>query len=204
MVNLICERFIYGWRISLSIQILVGFSLAFGMLFLPETPRYMCMHFEFNSSMFFIVTSYLSTRWLVKKHRDLKAAKVLARIHQTAEKNVEEEIDAIRATVVKDEKQHVWHVLKLLFTWKCLHRFVSHVTLQLRITKFLAFQAHRLKFCTFITAGYSLEWVYRFSSELWVPRQYCKSEQFQISMICLCIIHLAGMNVQHFIIKVSN
>ena len=40
VVNLICERFFFGWRISLSVQVLVGFILAFGMLFLPETPRY--------------------------------------------------------------------------------------------------------------------------------------------------------------------
>lgn len=73
----------------------------------------------------------------MKKHRDLKAAKVLARIHQTAEKNVEEEVDAIRATVVNEEKRHVLHVLKLLFTWKCLHRFVSHVNIQLRKIKVL-------------------------------------------------------------------
>ena len=40
VVNLICERFIFGWRISLSLQILIGSIVAFGMLFLPETPRY--------------------------------------------------------------------------------------------------------------------------------------------------------------------
>ena len=40
VVNLICERFFFGWRISLSVQVLVGFIVAFGMLFLPETPRY--------------------------------------------------------------------------------------------------------------------------------------------------------------------
>ena len=39
VVNLICERFLFGWRISLSVQVLVGFIIAFGMLFLPETPR---------------------------------------------------------------------------------------------------------------------------------------------------------------------
>lgn len=93
--------------------------------------------------MLFIVTSYLSTRWLVKNHRDLKAAKVLARIHQTAEKNVEEEVDAIRATVVNEEKRHVLHALKLLFTWKYLHRFVSHVNIQ---PKFLIFRHTDLSF----------------------------------------------------------
>ena len=44
VINLICERFYFGWRISLSVQVLVGFILAFGMLFLPETPR--CVQVE--------------------------------------------------------------------------------------------------------------------------------------------------------------
>ena len=90
----------------------------------------------------------------MKKHRDLKAAKVLARIHQIAEKDVEEEIDSIRATIMSKEKQHVRHVLRVLFTWKCIQRFVSHVTIKHRITKILAFNVYRLKFCTSITTGY--------------------------------------------------
>ena len=61
MVNLICERFIYGWRISLSVQILAGFSLAFGMLFLPETPRYVCACIlKLIVHIPFIMTSYPS------------------------------------------------------------------------------------------------------------------------------------------------
>jgi len=40
VVNLICDRFFFGWRISLSLQIVTGFIIAFGMLLLPETPRY--------------------------------------------------------------------------------------------------------------------------------------------------------------------
>lgn len=51
----------------------------------------MCMHFEINNSYAFYYDK-LSIRWLVKKHRDMKATKVLARILQTTEKDVEEEI----------------------------------------------------------------------------------------------------------------
>lgn len=120
----------------------------------------------------------LSIRWLVKKHRDMKATKVLARILQTTEKDVEEEIDDIRATIMSKEKQHVRHILRVLFTWKSIQRFVSHVTVKLRMTKILTFHVYRPKFCTSITAGYWLECVCKFSSELWVPLQYCKSEQF--------------------------
>ena len=61
----------------------------------------------------------------MKKHRDLKAAKVLARIHQTTEKDVEEEIDGIRDTIMSKEKQHIRHIVRMLFTWKCFQRFVS-------------------------------------------------------------------------------
>ena len=115
--------------------------------------RGMCMHFEINSSYTFYCDK-LSIRWLVKKHRDAKAAKVLARIHQTTEKDVEEEIDDIRATIMSKEKQHIRHILRLVFTWKCFQRFVSHVTIQLRITKILTFDLCRPKFCTSITTGY--------------------------------------------------
>ena len=66
---------------------------------------------------------YLITiRWLVKSRKDKKAAKVLAKIYQTDEKGVEEEIDGIRATVVSKEKKRFWHVLRLLFTWKNIQR----------------------------------------------------------------------------------
>ena len=44
VVNLVCQQFIFGWRISLSLEILIGAILAFGMIFLPETPRYIATY----------------------------------------------------------------------------------------------------------------------------------------------------------------
>ena len=38
-VNAITDHYSFGWRLSLSIQILIGTVLALGGLFIPETPR---------------------------------------------------------------------------------------------------------------------------------------------------------------------
>ena len=40
MINIIVERYSFGWRVSVSLQILIGLVLALGALFLYETPRY--------------------------------------------------------------------------------------------------------------------------------------------------------------------
>ena len=39
VTNAITERYLFGWRISLSIQILVSGILVVGAIFIPETPR---------------------------------------------------------------------------------------------------------------------------------------------------------------------
>jgi hypothetical protein len=44
VVNLVCIQFTFGWRISLSVQTAIGCILACGMIFFPETPRYMHVH----------------------------------------------------------------------------------------------------------------------------------------------------------------
>ena len=67
----------------------------------------------------------------MKSRRDKKAAKVLAKIYQTDEKGVEEEIDGIRATLVSKEKKRFWHVLRLLFNWKNIQRLASQMFLVL-------------------------------------------------------------------------
>ena len=68
---------------------------------------------------------YMHLRWLVRKNKDKKAARVLARIHHTDEKRVEEEIDSIKTALVQDtKKKGVWHTLKLFFTWKSIERSV--------------------------------------------------------------------------------
>ena len=40
VINVIVERYTFGWRVSVSLQILIGLVLALGSLFLYETPRY--------------------------------------------------------------------------------------------------------------------------------------------------------------------
>ena len=59
----------------------------------------------------------------MKKNKDKKAAKVLARLHRSDEKGVEEEIDGIKTALLQDtKKEGVWHTLRLFFTWKCIER----------------------------------------------------------------------------------
>ncbi len=38
-MNLAVESIEFGWRLSLGLQVILGFILIVGMLFLPETPR---------------------------------------------------------------------------------------------------------------------------------------------------------------------
>ena len=40
LVDLVCERFLVGWRVALALQSVFGSILLVGMIFLPETPRY--------------------------------------------------------------------------------------------------------------------------------------------------------------------
>ena len=41
VINIIIERYSFGWRVSVAIEILIGLVLALGALFLYETPRYL-------------------------------------------------------------------------------------------------------------------------------------------------------------------
>ncbi len=42
VINIVVERYNFatGWRVSVSLQILIGLVLALGSVFLYETPRY--------------------------------------------------------------------------------------------------------------------------------------------------------------------
>lgn len=64
----------------------------------------------------------------MKKNKDRKAAKVLAKIHQTSEEEVQSEIKDIQSTVVETEKKQFRHVLRLLITRECIQRLVSLIT----------------------------------------------------------------------------
>jgi len=63
----------------------------------------------------------------VKKHKDKKAAVVLARIYQTDEKGIEEELGGIGASVVNAEKEHFWQKLKIFYSWKFIQRLARHI-----------------------------------------------------------------------------
>ena len=39
VINIITERYLFGWRISLFVQVIVSIILIVGTIFLPETPR---------------------------------------------------------------------------------------------------------------------------------------------------------------------
>ncbi|XP_065183179.1 uncharacterized protein LOC135814052 [Sycon ciliatum] len=41
LINLACETYVHGWRISLALQALFSILLFVGMLYAPETPRYL-------------------------------------------------------------------------------------------------------------------------------------------------------------------
>ena len=58
----------------------------------------------------------------MKKHKEKKAAKVLARIYQTDEKGIEDELSDIEASVVKSEREHFWQKLKWFYSWKFIQR----------------------------------------------------------------------------------
>ena len=111
---------------------------------------------------------YCSTyiRWLVKKHREKKAAKVLSRIYQNDEKEIEEELSGIEASVVNTKKEHFLQKLKLFHSWKFIQRSASCLYISFRFfydTLYL------------YTTGWFWECVYRSSIVLLVVQQFRKS-----------------------------
>ena len=67
------------------------------------------------------------------KHKEKKAAKVLARIYQTDEKGTEEELSRIEASVVNTENGHFWQKLKVFHSWKFIQRSASCMTCKLQV-----------------------------------------------------------------------
>jgi hypothetical protein len=64
-------------------------------------------------------------RFLVKKHKDTKALKVLAKIHQDQGK-AEGELSEIQTALRRPVGQNIWQTLKYLFSKSVLPRFNSH------------------------------------------------------------------------------
>ena len=61
-------------------------------------------------------------RWLVKKHKDQKAVRVLMRLRRTDEEGVQMELGEIQATVTEDQKGSFWQMWQALISWKILQR----------------------------------------------------------------------------------
>ena len=87
----------FGWRISLGVQPLIGAVLAIGMVFLPETPR-----------------------WLAKKGRSVKALAVLRKVHKLEEK-ARAELNEIEETIVETTFKEL---LQLLCNFKMVKRYI--------------------------------------------------------------------------------
>ena len=75
VTSIIVERYTFGWRVSVSVEILLGLVLALCALFLYETPRF-----------------------LVKKRKVAKALKVLIKIRQDHTK-AQSELTEIQSSV---------------------------------------------------------------------------------------------------------
>ena len=113
-----------GWRITLSLHCLCGIVLAIGALFLPETPR-KAHRFLTHDLRVFNNLCFVMNRFLVKKHKDTKALKVLAKIHQDQGK-AEGELSEIQTALRRPVGQNIWQTLKYLFSKSVLPRFNSH------------------------------------------------------------------------------
>ena len=99
---MITERYSFGWRISLSISVLFSSVLALGALFLSETPRYRStVKHAFCGG---IISQHITFRFLVKKHKDAKALKVLTKIHRD-ESKAQKELTEIQLSVKSSKKQ---------------------------------------------------------------------------------------------------
>lgn len=69
-----------------------------------------------------------SCRWLVKKHKHLKATDILARIYQGDQERAEAEVADIQAVLrsgdgIPGSPSGPLHKLKVFFTWRFLHRY---------------------------------------------------------------------------------
>jgi MFS family permease len=84
VISIIVERYSFGWRISVAVEILIGLVLALCALFLHETPRF-----------------------LVKKKKVAKALKVLIKIRQDHTK-AQSELAEIQSTVRNSRSRESW------------------------------------------------------------------------------------------------
>lgn len=65
-------------------------------------------------------------RWLVKKHRNDKALRVLSRVRCSAEEQVREEFNEILSATKNGSEAGFRNSLKLLIQWKVLQRYICN------------------------------------------------------------------------------
>ena len=67
-------------------------------------------------------------RWLVKKHRDIRATSVLTRIRMTSEEDIQEELREIQQAVDRNPRtEGLWEMWRPLFTWRIFQRYVLRI-----------------------------------------------------------------------------
>ena len=84
VISIIVERYTFGWRVAISIEILIGLVLTLCALFLHETPRF-----------------------LVKKQKVAKALKVLIKIRKDHTK-AQSELTEIQSSVRNSRSRESW------------------------------------------------------------------------------------------------
>lgn len=126
VINAITEKYLFGWRVSLSVMIFVGSFLALGALFLPETPR----HVEHEVVGWHYFRNYTVYRFLAKKHKYAKALKVLIKIHQDHSK-AQSELAEIKSYLRDSVSQKdCFQTVKYFCSGRIIQRWVSLSTFE--------------------------------------------------------------------------
>lgn len=117
LINLIVNDFIFGWRISIGVQFMLGLILALGMLFFPRSPRLQ------NYAHTFVLqwTPDTQYRWLAKRYRDGEALKILSKIYKDQDR-AETQLEEIKSTV-SSTKEPFLQTLKYIIQWKMIQRY---------------------------------------------------------------------------------
>lgn len=106
LVNLGTVNVTFGWRISLSVTVPIGLILSIGMLFLPESPR-----------------------WLLKKRRNTRAEEVLTRVYGAENtKTVQQVLLEIQSSI--PAKNSFVNVLREFLEWNVFYRVLVGMALQ--------------------------------------------------------------------------
>ena len=120
-MNLIVKNISFGWRISLGVPFLMGIVLTVGMFLLPRSPR-SCDYIERVCGTVSHVCCLSLCRWLVKRHRDEQALRILTKIYRDPSR-AQTQLEEIRSTACSTKKPFI-QTVKNIFQWKILQRYV--------------------------------------------------------------------------------